>query len=202
MTNVDSLTKRSKKFAIQNNMINPSGSTRTLSRLSSIPTIQRNTSIKTDLLGPEIYDHHQNHQIESNHLEDPLLYEFEENIDVTSEDIPPSHVNNDNFDPDPPNPLLDSTPVQTTIPNSVNAHLCSNKKVQITPLLMYQIHLQYTLNQEHHLKLSLQDKINEIIVIHSKKGLDLSNVKCYSKDHLIQTVAKLYNLHHLKPQMI
>ena len=78
MTNVDSLAKRSKQFAIQNNMINPSGATRSLSRLSSIPTIQRNTSIQTDLLAPEIYDHHKNHQEQSNHLEDPLLYEFDE----------------------------------------------------------------------------------------------------------------------------
>ena len=147
MTNVDSLAKRSKQFAIQNNIINPSGAIRSLSRLSSIPTIQRNTSIQTDLLAPEIYDHHQNHQEQSNHLEDPLLYEFDENIDVTSEDIQPSDGNVDNFDPEPPHPLLSQTPVQSTIHNSVNAHLCPKKKVPITPLLMYQIHLQYTLNQ-------------------------------------------------------
>ena len=59
MTNVDSLAKRSKQFAIQNSMINPSGATRSLCKLSSIPTIQRNTSIQTNLLAPEIYDHHQ-----------------------------------------------------------------------------------------------------------------------------------------------
>ena len=52
------------------------------------------------------------------------------------------------------------------------------------------------------MKLSLQEKINEIIVCHSKKGLDLSNVKCYSNKRLIQTVATIYNLHHLKPQII
>ena len=131
-----------------------------------------------------------------------MLYKFEENIDVTSEDIQPSHGNVDNFDPEPPHPLLSQTPVQSTIHNSVNAHLCPKKKVQITPLLMYQIHLQYTLNQVHNMTLSLQDKINEIIVSHSKKGLDLSNVKCYSKKRLIQTVATIYNLHHLKPQII
>ena len=61
MTNVDSIAKRSKQFAIQNNMIDPSGAIRSLSRLSSIPTTQRNTSIQTDLLTPEMYDHHQNH---------------------------------------------------------------------------------------------------------------------------------------------
>ena len=141
MTNVDSLAKRSKDFAIQNNMINPSGATRTLSRLSSIPTIQRNNSIQTNLLAPEIYDHHQTHQEQSNHVEDPLLYEFDENIDVTSEDIQPSHGNVDNFDPEPAHPPLSQTSGQSPVHNSVNAHLCSKKKVQLTPLLEYQIHL-------------------------------------------------------------
>ena len=56
-------------------------------------------------------------------MEDQSFYEFEENIDITSEDIQPSHWNVDNFEPEPAHPLLSQTSDQSPVHVSVNRNV-------------------------------------------------------------------------------
>ena len=63
--------------------MNPSGATRTLSRLSSTPPIHINTSPRTYLLSPEIYDRHQSQGKGTNHVLDEYILNKEGNNDGT-----------------------------------------------------------------------------------------------------------------------
>lgn len=134
---------------------------------------------------PEIYDHHHTQDQHPNDLDDDINEDIDSNFDVTFEDIQHSHWVVENLDPATVYPLHSVNQEKTTLDNNINPHTCPNKNVQLKLLLMYQIHLEYMLKHNHQVSLFLQERINEIIQIYSKKGRDLSKVKCYSKTQLI-----------------
>ena len=146
MTNVDSLAKISKKFSIQNVLMNHSGATRTLSRLSSTPTIHINNSLRTDPLSPEICDHHQSQGKGTNHVLDESFLDKEGNNDGTHQDIQHYHWNMDHFDPEPAEQVTPPTSDNAQLDSSLHVTPSSKTIVELNHLIVYQTHLEYTLN--------------------------------------------------------
>ena len=82
-----------------------------------------------------------------------------------------------------------------------NNHYAAIYNCPLPPATMYQVHLERTIQSHRKVDLGLADHINEVVCLHSKRGVDIPNSQLLSRDNLINILAKAYNLHHLKPKI-
>ena len=191
----ETFLKRTQAYAstLQSNTL--SGIVPTRSGISSTPTMHNKYSAMSNVMAPEITF------LEDNTYEEQYSSDSETDQNFNSKSTQNDHWANSLVSTDPFN-TNDDLPTETELDVDKYNHLCTKKSVEMSPLIWYQVHLEHVLHEHRNVSNCLQDKINSVIKSHCEKGLDLSQVTCYSRKQLLNILAKAYNLIQLKPSIV
>jgi len=88
---------------------------------------------------------------------------------------------------------------KTTLSNPLDDEIKYNG--QLTPSLLYQIHMEYKGHDHRGVDLFISNNIHEVVQHHAENGLDFKSFSILTRQNLLKRVAEVYHLKSLKPKI-